>query len=80
VVDSDVAFTQGLGTFIMFDVRWQRCTEHDKYGVPEGSVMVFLENNMSARQTHRQAQCSVRPLSCSWVANHLLPLSFPVVV
>ena len=48
IVDSDVAFTQGLGTFIMFDCRWQRCAAGDcgKHGVPEGSVEVFLENNV----------------------------------
>jgi len=46
VVDQDVAFTQGLGTFIMFDVRWQPCSDCAKYNVPEGTVELFLENNI----------------------------------
>jgi hypothetical protein len=47
IVDQDVAFTQGLGTFIMFDVRWQRCSPSDcvKHDVADGSVEVFLESN-----------------------------------
>jgi hypothetical protein len=46
IVDQDVAFTQGLGTFIMFDVRWRACTDFARLGVPEGSVELFLESNI----------------------------------
>lgn len=60
VVDNDVAFTQGLGTFIMFDVRWHPCTDGAKYGVPDGSVMVFLENNMSDANHQRGAPATAR--------------------
>lgn len=46
VVDDEVSFTQGLGTFIMFDVRWQPCSNYPQLGVPKGSLELFLEHNV----------------------------------